>query len=67
MTQPRDPGITPEESEMGWGSGIMPDPDEEPPSAFDQLKMAHRVNLRSDDPEAVESYEGQFHKRKIIK
>jgi hypothetical protein len=56
----RDPGETPGESEMSWGPGIMPDPNKEPPDAFDQLKAAHRVNLRSDDPEAVESYDGQF-------
>lgn len=57
---PRDPGLTPGESEMGWGEGIMPDPNREPPSAFDLLKAAKRVNLRSDDPTATETFEGQY-------
>lgn len=59
--------MTPEETEMGWGSDIMPDPQEEPPSAFDLLKAAKRVNLKSDDPAATENFDGQFHKRRVIK
>lgn len=56
----RDPGETPSESEFGFGAGMMPDPSAEPPSAFDLLKAAHRVNQKSDDPTAVETFEGQF-------
>lgn len=41
----------------------MPDPEREPPSAFDLLKMAKRVNFKSDDPAAVENFDGQFEPR----
>lgn len=60
MTAPRDPSEMPGESEMGWGANLMPDPEKEPPSAFDLLKAAKRVNLKSDDPEAIESFDGQW-------
>lgn len=57
MTTARDPGDTPGESEMGWGPGIMPNPDLEPPHLEHQLMAAHKTNQHSDDPTYVENFE----------
>lgn len=61
MTTPvRDPGDTPGESEFGWGEGIMPDPNKEPPHPYHELKRAHRTNLHSDDPTYTENWDGEY-------
>jgi hypothetical protein len=63
MTFPRDPGETPGESEFGWGEGLMPDPNAEPPHPYHLLKMAKRVNYKSDDPTAVETFDDEYKPR----
>jgi hypothetical protein len=61
MTTPiRDPGETPGESEFSWGSGVMPDPKREPPQPYHELKATHRTNRHSDEPDYVETFEGEF-------
>lgn len=54
MTAPRDPGLPPKNSEMSWGENLMPNPDDEPVTAYHQLKAASQTNRSSDDPSYVE-------------
>jgi hypothetical protein len=41
----------------------MPDPDAEPPHPYHLLKMAKRVNYKSDDPTAVETFDDEYKPR----
>ena len=61
MTSPRDPGVTPKNSEMSWGENLMANPNDEPPSPYHELKAASQTNRNSDNPEYQETVvEGWF-------
>lgn len=61
MTTPRDPGVTPKNSEMSWGPNLMPNPDDEPPHPYHGLKAASQTNRHSDDPTYEEDVVGGWY------